>query len=74
MARFRQERNRHHTSLLSHQYPTALLVHTMADYLRRWEVDWREMSGGAASGSESGDSVALVLAGIVYSDRFGGGS
>ena len=46
----------------------------MADYLRQWELDWREMAGGAASGYDSGDSVALVLADIVYGDRFGGRS
>ncbi|MCJ1435003.1 hypothetical protein MMC27_004373, partial [Xylographa pallens] len=71
MQRFTRERNHHDPFFLSHQYPTNFIVITMADYLRQWEVDWREMAGGAASGYDSGDSVALVLADIVYGERFG---
>ena len=74
MQRFIQERDSFDTFLLSHQYPTNFIVITMADYLRQWELDWREMAGGAASGYDSGDSVALVLADIVYGERFGGKS
>ena len=44
----------------------------MADYLHRWESNWRSLTGGAPSGYADGDSLASVLTDVVHSERFGG--